>query len=65
MSSGECEVNSDWQDQMVDICECYALPAVPAAASLLTSMDVDSPEVGTTPLEDGEVNDLFEGPAPM
>ncbi|KIM61919.1 hypothetical protein SCLCIDRAFT_25395 [Scleroderma citrinum Foug A] len=64
-SNGECKENSDWQDQMVEACELYALPAAPPAASSLTSMDVDSPKAGTTSLEDGEVANLFEGPAPM
>ena len=65
MSNGECEENSDWQDQMVEACELYALPAVPPAASSSTSMAVDSLKAGAASLEDGEVADLFEGPAPM
>ncbi|KIM51393.1 hypothetical protein SCLCIDRAFT_33484 [Scleroderma citrinum Foug A] len=65
MSNGECEENSDWQDQMVEACELYALPAVPPAASLSTSMAVDSLKAGAASLEDGEVANLFEGPAPM
>ena len=64
-SSGKCEENSAWQDQMVEACELYALPAVLPAVSSSISMDVDSPRVGTTPLEDGEVADLFKGPALM
>ena len=64
-SNGKCEENSDWQDQMVEACELYALPVAPPAASSSTLMDVDSPKAGTASLEDGEVADLFEGPAPM
>lgn len=38
LSSGECEVYSNWQVQMADTHELYALPVAPVAAS----MDVDS-----------------------
>ena len=50
---------------MVEACELYTLPAALPAAFSLTPRDVDSLRVGTTSLEDGEVTDLFKGPAPM
>ena len=65
-SSGECEINGDWQNQLADAAELYSLPSVlPSAPSPL--MDVDHPLdlSGIRPLEDGEVEDLFEGPTLM
>ena len=66
MSSGECEINGNWQNQLADAAELYSLPsALPSVPSSL--MDVDHPLdlSGIRPLEDGEVEDLFEGPTPM
>ncbi|KIM70776.1 hypothetical protein SCLCIDRAFT_18806 [Scleroderma citrinum Foug A] len=65
-SSGECEINGNWQNQLANAAELYSLPsALPSAPSPL--MDVDHPLdlLGIRPLEDGEVEDLFEGPVPM
>ena len=62
-SSGECETNGNWKNQLADVAELYSLPlALPAAPSPL--MDVDHPlDLSVVhPLEDGEVEDLFEGP---
>ena len=65
-SSGECETNGNWQNQLADMAELYSLPSVPPATPS-PLMDVDHPLdlLGVRPLEDGEVEDLFEGPAPM
>ena len=67
MSSGECEASSDWQNQLADAVELYPLPSVPPSAPLPPLMDVDHPinSLSALSLEDGEVADLFEGPAPM
>ena len=65
-SSGECETNGDWQNQLANAAELYSLPSAPLAAPS-PLMDVDHPLdlSGACPLEDGEVEDLFEGPTPM
>ena len=66
VSSGECEANGDWQNQLADAAELYSLPSAPPTTHS-PLMDVDHPLdlSGIRPLEDGEVEDLFEGPAPM
>jgi len=63
-SSGECEANSDWQDQMADAHALYMIPPVPSVMQPSSAMDVDQ-RSDYPPLEDGKVDGLFEGPAPM
>ena len=65
-SSGKCETNGDWQNQLTNTAELYSLPLVPPATPS-PLMDVDHPLdlSGVCPLQDGEVEDLFEGPALM
>jgi len=63
-SSGECEANSDWQDQMADTHVLYMIPPAPSVVQPSSAMDVDQ-HSDYPPLEDGEVDGLFEGPAPM
>ena len=67
MSSGECEASSDWQNQLTDTVELYPLPSVPPSTPSPPSMDVDHPIDSSSALllKDGEVADLYEGPAPM
>ena len=63
-SSGKCEENSDWQDQMADAHTLYLIPPVSSAVQPPSAMDVDQrPDCPF--LEDGEVDGLFKGPAPM
>jgi len=63
-SSGECEANSDWQDQMADTHTLYMIPPAPSIVQPSSAMDVDQ-HSDCLPLEDSKVDDLFEGPAPM
>jgi len=63
-SSGECEANSDWQDQMVDAHALYMIPPVLSVVQPSLAMDVDQ-HSDYPPLEDSEVDGLFEGPALM
>jgi len=58
------EANSDWQDQMVDAHALYMIPPALSVVQPLSAMDVDQ-RSDYPPLEDGEVDGLFEGPAPM
>jgi len=64
VSSGECEENSDWQDQMADTHVLYMIPPALSVMQPSSAMDVDQ-HSDYPPLEDGKVDGLFEGPAPM